>query len=101
MTAQGQAPSKANLVIHEISGVAQKYRHMIKGKNTVMFIPKSKVPKDKKRAYGKIVCKTKAEKEENESTRLTVGRNLLDFIGNLSSPTASITTAKCVFNSVV
>ena len=43
----------------------------------------------------------KPEKEKKEHTRLTVGGNLLDFTGNLSAPTASVTTAKCVFNSVV
>ena len=32
---------------------------------------------------------------------MTVGGNLLDFTGNLSAPTASFTTEKCVFNSVV
>ena len=72
---------QANSVIHQISGVAQEYRHLInvperkiwkkyfahelgqltqairevKGTNTVMFIPKSKFPKDKKVTYGKIV----------------------------------------------
>ena len=66
-----------------------------------MFIPKYKVPKDKKVTYSKKVCKMKPEKEEKERTRLTVGGNLLDFTGNLSAPTASATTAKCVFNSVV
>ena len=67
----------------------------------VMFILKSKVPKDKKVNYGKIVCKMKPEKEEKERTRLTVGGNLLEFTGNLSAPTSSVTTSKCVFNSVV
>ena len=66
-----------------------------------MFIPKYKVPKDKKVSYGKIVCEIKPEKEEKERTRLTVGGNLLYFTGNLSAPTALVTTAKCVFNSVV
>ena len=66
-----------------------------------MFIPKSKVPKDKKVTYGKIVCEMKPEKEEKERTRLTVGWNLLDFTGNLSAPTASVTTSMCVFNGVV
>ena len=32
---------------------------------------------------------------------MTVGGNLLDFTGNLSALTASFTTAKCFFNSVV
>ena len=43
----------------------------------------------------------KPEKEDKERTRLTVGGNLLDVTGNLSAPTASVTTSKCVFNSVV
>ena len=73
----------------------------VKGKNTVMFIPKSKVPKDKKVTYGKIVCEMKQEKEEKERMILTVGGNLLAFTGNPSAPTASVFTAKCVFNSVV
>ena len=127
MTAQGQTPREQNSVTHQISGVAQEYRHLIKGPerkiwersfanklgqlaqgiievkgtNTVMFIPKSKFPKDKKVTYGKIVCEIKPEKEEKERTRLTVGGNLLEFTGNLSAPTASVTTTKCVFNSVV
>ena len=73
----------------------------VKGTNTFMFIPKSKVPKEKNVTYGKIVCEIKPEKEEKERTRLTVRGNLLDFTGNISAPTASVTTAKCVFNSVV
>ena len=127
MTAQGQTPREANSVTHQVSGMAQGYSHLIKvterkiweisfanelgqlsqgirevkRTNTVMFIPKSKIPKDKKVTYGKIVCEMKPEKEEKERTRLTVEGNLLDFTGNLSAPTASVTTAKCVFKSLV
>ena len=82
LTAQGQTPCKANSVTHQISGVAQEYRHLIKGPErkiwersfanelgqlaqgiwkVVMFIPKSKVPKDKKVTYGKIVCEIKPD----------------------------------------
>ena len=43
----------------------------------------------------------KPHKQVKERTRLTVGGNLLDFTGNLSTPTASVTTAKCVINSVI
>ena len=32
---------------------------------------------------------------------MTVGGNLLDFTGNISAPTASVTISKCAFNSVV
>ena len=34
-------------------------------------------------------------------TRLYVGSNLLDFSGNFTTPTATVTIAKCLFNSVV
>ena len=47
------------------------------------------------------MCEVKPEKEERERTKLTVGGNWLDFTGNLSAPTASVTTAKCFFISVV
>ena len=51
----------------------------VKGTNAVMFIPKSKVPKDKKVTNGKIFCEMKPEKEEKERTILTVGGNWLDL----------------------
>ena len=85
---------------NEFGKLSQGIRE-VKGENMVMFIPKSKSPKDKKVTYGKIVCEMKPEKEDKERTRLTVGGNLLDFTVNLSAPTASVTTAKCFFNSVV
>ena len=64
----------------------------VKGTNAVIFILKTQVPKDKKITYGKIVCEVKPEKEEKERTRLTVEGKLLYFTGNLSAPTASVTT---------
>ena len=127
LISQCQKSHEANSVTHQISVVTQEYRHLVKGpdrkilvrsfanellqlsqgirgvkgKNTFILILKDQVPKDKKVIYGKILCKVKPEKEEKERTRLTVGRNVLDFTGNISSPTASVTTAKFVFNSVV
>ena len=47
------------------------------------------------------MCEVKPEKEKREQTRLTVGGDFLDFMGNLRAPTASVTTEKCVFNSVL
>ena len=81
LTAQFQKTHEFNAVTHQISGVDQEYRHLIKdpemniweissanelgqlsqgirgvkGKNTVIFILKAQVPKDKKVTYGKIV----------------------------------------------
>ena len=41
------------------------------------------------------------KKSENHRNHLTVGRNLLDYTGTLTTPTATVNTAKCLFNSVV
>ena len=80
----------ANVVTHQIYRVAQEYRHLVKGpdrnvwersfanelgklsqgirnvkgKNTVILISKTQVPKSKKVTYGNIVCKLKPEIEE-------------------------------------
>ena len=88
LIAQCQTLREANSVTHQISGVAQEYRNLIKGPerkiwersftiklgqiaqvirevkgtNTIVFIPKSNVPKDKNVTYGKIVCEMKLEK---------------------------------------
>ena len=127
LAAQFQQVREANTATHQISGVAQEYIHLVKdpdrnfweisfanelvklaqgistvkGTNTGIFISKTQVPKDKKVTYGKIVCELKLEKEEKERTILTVDGNLLNLTGNLSAPTAYITTEKCVYNSVV
>ena len=79
---------QANTVTHQVSGVAQEYRHLVKGPDrniweqsfanelgqlsqgiitvkgtsTVIFIPKTQVPIDKKFTDGNIVCKLKPEK---------------------------------------
>ena len=51
--------------------------------------------------YGRLVCDIKEHKSETHRTRLTVGGNLLDLPGMLSTPTATVTTVKCLFNSVI
>ena len=66
------------------------------------FIPNEEVPfKTKKTTYQKIVCNIRPNKAETHRTRITVGRNLLDYAGTLITPTVTITTSKCLFNSVV
>ena len=59
------------------------------------------VPKGKKVTYGRLVCDIKEHKSETHRIRLTVGGNLIYFPGMLSTPTATVTTAKCLFNSVI
>ena len=82
--------------------LSQGVSKRIEGNNTMHFIRKEEVPfKTKKFTYPKIVCDIRPSKAETHRTRITFGGNLLDYSGTLTTPTATITTTKCLFNSVV
>lgn len=117
-------------VIDEESGKALEYRDLIKldkykdvwsksyanelgrltqgvrdipGTNTMFFIHKSEIPEDRRKdiTYGRIVVVVRPQKKEQERTRLTVGGNLIDYPWEVATPTADLTTAKLLFNSVI
>ena len=71
---------------------------MPSGKNTILFIPKDKVPAGRTVTYGIIVAKILPQKAETHRTRLTVGGNLINFPGDVTTPTADLIAAKLVFN---
>jgi hypothetical protein len=66
----------------------------------MFFISHKDLPMHKKATYLRIVAKIREEKKETHRVRFTVG-NLIQYDGNVSSPTADLTTAKLIFNSVV
>ena len=116
---------EANAVLNPFTGVLQEFRYLIKGPdkeiwtkslanefdrlaqgvskrievtNTMYFIPKEEVPfKTNKVTYPKIVCGIRPSKAETHRTRITVGGNLLDYSGTITTTTATITIAKCLF----
>ena len=51
--------------------------------------------------YGRIVVDCRPQKTEPNSTRLTVGSNLIDFPGDVSTPMLDLTTAKLDINSTI
>ena len=51
--------------------------------------------------YGKIVCEYKPHKFEKNRSRLVVGGDKIDYLFELSTPTADITAFKCLINSVL
>jgi hypothetical protein len=51
--------------------------------------------------YGSFVVDIKDHKEEKERTRLTVGGDQIEYPGEKSTRTASLTTAKILINSVI
>jgi hypothetical protein len=119
----------ANAVTDPLTGQVQEYRHLIKGPeqatwstsfanelgrlaqgvgtrmktgtSTVFFIAKAAVPHDRKVTYGRIVAQIRLQKVETHRTRLTVGGDRLDYPGIVSTPTAKLSTAKCLINSTI
>ena len=85
---------------NELGRLAQGYKD-IKGKDTIFFIPRHKVPKHKKVIYGRIVCSIRPQKSEKHQVRLTAGGNLINYPGITSTPTSSIKTIKTHWNSVI
>jgi hypothetical protein len=71
------------------------------GTNTIAFISKAEVPADRIPTYGRIVVSVRPQKAEPYRTRLTVGGDRIDYPFEVSTPTADLTTAKLLFNSVV
>ena len=69
----------------------------------MFFIHKSEIPDDRRKdiTYGRIVVVVRPQKKEQERTRLTVGGNLIDYPWEVATPTADLTTAKLLFNSVI
>jgi hypothetical protein len=69
--------------------------------NTIRLIQRSNIPKGRKVTYGSFVVDIKDHKEEKECTRLTVGRDKIEYPGDESARTACLTTAKILINSVI
>ncbi len=69
--------------------------------NTCFFIQKLQVPTNKQPTYGLIVCNFCPQKKEQNRTCLTVGGDQIDYPGNKSTPTASLTTTKLLIKSTI
>jgi hypothetical protein len=119
----------AHSVVHPVTGVSQEYRHLIngedraiwlkgasnevhrlaqgtginmpKGTNTMHFIHHNEKPKDRRATYLRVVVAHKPHKSEPNRVRFTCGGDKSDYEGPVSTPTADLTVAKVLFNSVL
>jgi hypothetical protein len=119
----------ANAVLDPITGTLQEYRDLIKGpdhirwkdacskefarlldgrkkdstagRNAMFFIPHNKLPSSKRPTYLRVCANYRPQKADPYRVRFTVGGNLIHYPGNVHTPTADITTAKILFNSVL
>ena len=76
-------------------------KRMPTGNDTIFFIPRTAVPKDKKVTYGRLVSNIRPQKTETHRVRITVGGDKLTYNGDASSTCAAITTVKTLLNSVI
>ena len=86
---------------NEFGRLAQGVGDRIKGTNTMHFIHPSEIPEGRTVTYARHVCDIRPQKAEQERTRITVGGNLIDYPGEVSTRTADLTTVKVHVNSVV
>ena len=69
---------------------------MPSGTNTIFFISKDKVQAGRTVTYGRIVAEIRPQNAETHLTRLTVGGNLINFPGDVTTPTSYLITAKLI-----
>jgi hypothetical protein len=122
-------PASANAVVDPATGASLEYRHLrsgpdapdwiraaaneigrlthgnpphsTTGSQTMHFIAHNAIPPGRKATYLRIVASIRPQKAEPKRIRFTVGGNLVQYPGKVSTPTADITTAKILFNSVL
>jgi hypothetical protein len=119
----------ANAVINEETGASLEYRHLINdtstfpiwnkaaanefgrlaqgvgdrvaGSDTIFFIPRQAVPKGKIVTYRRFVVDIRPNKSETHRVHLTVGGNLIQYQGDVSTRSADLTTSKCLWNITI
>jgi hypothetical protein len=76
--------------------LAQGVGSRIDDLNIILFIPRQAVPKGKLVTYGRFVVDIRPDKSEVHRVRLTVGGNLIQYPGDVSTRSADVTTSKCL-----
>jgi hypothetical protein len=71
------------------------------GADTLFFIHRNQVPKNKKATYILVLCAERPEKTQPRRVRWTMGGDRIVYTSNVSTKTANLTTAKLMFDSVI
>ena len=88
----------------ELGRLSQGYKGHTEGTNTINFMDIDQIrqiPKDRTITYARIVVDYRPQKQDPFRVRVTVGGNLLNVPGDLSTPTADLITTKLLWNSVI
>jgi hypothetical protein len=88
---------------NEIRQLAQGVGGRVKATNTIFFIPKDKVPKNRMKdvMYGSFSCNLKPNKAETHQTRLTTGGDRINYPKVVGTLTADMTLVETLLNSII
>jgi hypothetical protein len=89
---------------NEVGRLAQGMPGLNTGTNTIFFIQKDQVPRDRAKdvTYGLITTLIRSEKiEEPNRTRLVAGGDRVHYLGDAGTPTADLLTVKLLLNSII
>ena len=74
------------------------------GTDTIFFMSHDeikKIPRDRTVTYARIVVDYRPQKDDPNQVRITVGGNLINYPGELTTQTADLTTTKILWNSTI
>ncbi len=89
---------------NKLGPLAQGMPGQTKGMDTIFFIPRHKVPKERAKdiTYGLITCLVRTKKtEEPNRTRLVAGGDRVHYLFDAGTLTTNLLTVKLLINSVI
>ena len=88
---------------NELGRLAQGMKGRVDGTDTIFCIDKKDIPAARWQdvTYGRIVVSFRPEKKDPNRVRLTVGRDRINYPGDVGTPTADMLTVKLLLNSVI
>ena len=86
---------------NEFGRLAQVINGGVTATDTIDFITKEEVPKEKKVTYGNFICDHRPLKSEEWKVRLTVGGDKLSYDADAGSTVASLLETKLILNSTI
>ncbi len=91
------------MAANEFGRLTQGVGGRVKVTNTIFFICKDQLPKDRMKdvRYGSFICDIKQNKTETHQTRLTAGGDRSNYPEDVGTPTADMTLVKTMLNSVI
>ena len=88
-------------VENALGRLVQGFKDRVKGTNTIFFVHKHEIPKDRKISYANFVCDYRPLKSEPYRVRLTVGGEKLEYPDETASPATSLIESKLIVKSVI